>query len=101
MRPTIFEDIEASPSSYSSVQLDRDKFVELLTELDTPDGIASLRRKALELKRIITSPDGSPLADARSNGNAVSLRRDVLSSELDQIIEAQTIERARYYIKRL
>jgi DNA methylase len=101
MRTTLFEDIEAAPSSYSTVQLDRDKFVELLSELDTQEDVVSLRNKALALKRIISSPDGSPLADASSNGNSVSLRRDVLSSELDQIIEAQTIERARYYIKRL
>jgi hypothetical protein len=101
MRSTIFEDIQEAPSSYSSVQLDRDKFIELLTELDTQDDVVSLRKKALKLKRIVASADGGALTDAGSNGNAVSLRRDVLSSELDQIIEARTLERARYYIKRL
>src|SRR5438046_5394748 len=101
MRPTLFEDIEAAPSSYSSVQLDRDKFVELLTELVTQDDVVSLRKKAFELKRIIASTNGSAPADIGANGNAVSLRRDVLSSELDQIIEARTLERARYYIKRI
>jgi hypothetical protein len=36
-----------------------------------------------------------------ANGDAISLRRDVLVSELDQILEAQTLERARYYLRRL
>src|SRR6185369_6373488 len=101
MRSTLFEDIEANPSSYGSVHLDRDRFVELLTELDAQEDVTPLRQKALELKRVIASTDGAPVIDAGSNGNSVSLRRDVLSSELDQIIEARTLERARYYIKRL
>lgn len=101
MRPTLFEDIEAAPASYSSVQLDRDKFVQLLTEMDTQQDVVLLRKQALELKQFIASPEGCALTDAGSNGYAVSLRRDVLSSELDQIIEARTLERARYYIKRL
>src|SRR4030095_10078138 len=101
MRSTLFEDIEAALSSYGSVHLDRDRFVELLAELDAQEDVVPLRQKALELKRVIASPDGGPVMDASSNGNSVSLRRDVLSSELDQIIEARTLERARYYITRL
>ena len=101
MQPNLIDDIEADPSSYTSVHLDRDKFVELLTDLNTQEDVVFLRQKATELKRIIASTEGCPVIDAGSNGNAVSLRRDVLSSELDQIIEARTTERARYYIKRL
>jgi hypothetical protein len=36
-----------------------------------------------------------------ANGDTVSLRRDVLISELGQILEAETLERAKYYLKRL
>ena len=35
------------------------------------------------------------------NGDTISLRRDVLTSELNQILESQTLERVKYYIKRL
>jgi len=35
------------------------------------------------------------------NGDTISLRRDVLISELNQILESQTLERVKYYIKRL
>lgn len=101
LRSNLLEDIESGPSSYGSVQLDRDEFVTLLSTLQAEDDIALLRAKTTELKRTIASNDGALITVANSNGNVVSLRRDVLSSELDQILEARTIERATYYVKRL
>ena len=51
---------------------------------------------------MIASADSELLGRSRtSNGGFVAVRRDVLTSELDQILEARTIERARYYVKRL
>ena len=97
----LFDDIEAAQSSYASVHLDRDEFIALLNDLHSGDDIALLRAKTTELKRAIASNEGSLSMDSNSNGNVVSLRRDVLTSELDQILEAQTLERARYYVKRL
>jgi len=101
LRPNLFEDIEAAQSSYGSVHLDRDAFVALLDELHAADDIALLRAKTTELKRTLASNHCTLSTDANSNGNLASLRRDVLTSELDQILEARTIERARYYVKRL
>lgn len=101
MSDTLIEDLEAAPSGYSSVQLDRDEFIALLGEIDAQGDIASLRNRTEALKRLIAANDIGVWADAPSNGNVVSLRRDVLASELDQILEARTIERARYYVKRL
>jgi hypothetical protein len=100
MRETLFEDIEAPASSYASVHLNKDKFIAHLAELEALD-ITELRKKASELKRMIASGGIGDVSEPDSNGNVVSLRRDILASELDQILEARTIERARYYIKRL
>lgn len=100
-RPNLFEAIEATQPGYASVQLDREAFVALLNELNAADDIALLRSKTTVLKRTIASNDGALATDANSNGNVVSLRRDILTSELDQILEARTLERARYYVKRL
>jgi 16S rRNA G966 N2-methylase RsmD len=101
LRPSLFEDIEAAQASYGSVHLDRDAFVALLDDLHAADDIALLRAKTTELKRTIASNHGTLSTDTNSNGNVVSFRRDVLTSELDQILEARTLERARYYVKRL
>jgi hypothetical protein len=95
------KDIEASPSSYGSILLNRDEFVAALGELDSQNEIALLRDMTGELKRLINSKESGLLVDGQTNGGFVALRRDVLASELDQIIEARTIERARYYVKRL
>lgn len=99
--PNLFENNEATQSGYGSVQLDRDDFVALLNELHAADDLALLRAKTTGLKRTIALNDGSLSTDANSNGNIVTLRRDVLTSELDQVLDARTIERARYYVKRL
>jgi hypothetical protein len=101
MREALFDEIEATPSSYGSVQVDRTEFMVLLRELDAVADLMSLRTKTLELKHRITSQDAAVVIGEKSNGNVVSLRIDVLSSELDQVLEARTIERARYYLKRL
>ena len=98
----IQQDLEAAPSSYGSLVLNKDRFVQLLDEACAENKIASLRNRIRSVKETILS-DGAraePL-DAGSNGSAVSLRIDVLGSELDQILEARTIERAKYYLNRL
>ena len=100
IRLNLLEEIESGPSSHSFVHLDSDEFVALLTEMAAEDDIAALRHLTAELKRTIASGDAL-LTCANPNGNVVSLRRDILTSELDQILDACTIERARYYVKRL
>src|SRR5262245_50592038 len=99
MRDSLFENIEAAPAGYSSIHFDRDDLLGLLGDMEAQENIESLRDKVAELKRVMTSRE--VFIDEHSNGNVVSLRRDVLASELDQIAEARTIERARYYVKRL
>lgn len=101
MRKALDEDIESAPSSYGSIHLDKDEFVGALAELDSLEEIAELRNKTAELKRLIASVELGLSVGAQSNGDFLSLRRDVLTSELDQILEARTIERAKYYVKRL
>ncbi len=101
MKQALVEDIEAAPTSYGSINLKRDELIAALGELDSLDEIATLRKKTGELKRLIASRDSGMLVEVESKGDFVALRRDVLNSELDQILDARTIERARYYVKRL
>ncbi len=101
MKQPLFKDIQASPSGYGSIHLDREEFVAALGELDSMDEIGALRKSAGELKLLIAGSESGQSVDAQGNGDLVTLRRDVLASELDQILEARTIERAKYYVKRL
>ena len=103
MRSKTHDYLEDAPSSYSSVTLDKERLLELIGKINAKRSLASLRRQTDALKQAIRSYDnnGDSLFISPSNGNAVSLRRDILVAELDQILEARTIERARYYLKRL
>ena len=101
MKQTLFDDIEAVPSSYGSVFLNKAEFIEALGELDSQIEISALRYRTGELKRLISAVNSNVVVEPNSNEGFVILRRDVLASELDQILESRTIERARYYVKRL
>src|SRR2546430_534853 len=101
MKQALAKDIEAAPTSYFSIHLNRNEFIAALGELDSVDDLNMLREKTTDLKLRVGSLGTNMLVDSDSNGDFVALRRDVLSSEFDQILEARTLERAKYYIKRL
>ena len=95
-------DTQTAPSDNSLVLLNKKKLLRLLANANAQRGLASLRKKIEAIKRIVlSSNNGDEVFDAAANGNAVSVRRDILASELDQILEARTVERARYYLGRL
>lgn len=97
------EALTASPLGYGSAIFDRVKFVQAIDDIYGQTDVDSLRRKTLRVRKVVESPErGSGGASKTGPGaDTVSLRRDVLVSELDQILEAQTFERARYYVRRL
>lgn len=95
--------LETPPFTYGAVILNKEKFIEILSEIVNIDDISSIKNRIIILKDILTNrkKDQQGLLNIDSNGDTVSLRRDVLISELNQIIKAQTKERANYYLKRL
>ncbi len=99
----LFEDLEATPPTFGIAILNKEMFVEILKECSTITELALLKNKVFALKEVIAFPkkDREGLLNIDSNGDTVSLRKDVLISELNQILEAQTIGRAKYYLERL
>lgn len=86
----------------SSLTLDRERFLQLLGSATRQARLSSLRKKTATIKQVVSSETGDDkLFSDGANTDAISLRRDVLISELDQVLEAQTLERARYYLRRL
>lgn len=100
MSSSAAKEMEAEPESYSAVTLDRDQLVQLLREADSTPDLALLKARVGEIKKTVASskPDGKLIGP---KGSVIHVRRDVLVSELDQILEARTIERASYYVARL
>ncbi len=97
------ENLESPPLTYGNMILNKEKFIEVLVELNILQDLSSIRKRTSMLKDIITNPkkDTNGIVNIDANGDTVSLRKDVLISEFDQILESQTIERAKYYLERL
>lgn len=93
----------AKPLAYGSIILNKERAIQVLNETDRLEDLVSLKNRIIIFKDIITSYKSyrEGLLNIDSNGDTVSLRRDVLISELNQILEARTLERAKYYLRRL
>ncbi len=98
-----FEDLEVTAPTFGAAILNKERFVEILKECSAIAELALLKNKVFTLRGIIAFPRGDRegILNIDSNGDTVSLRKDVLISELNQILEVQTIGRAKYYLKRL
>jgi hypothetical protein len=79
----------------------RSVFSTALTRLDLLEDHGALRDGVAALKQTLGSPGGTEMLVSNGHDDSVLLRRDVLLSEFDQVLDARTIERARYYLKRL
>ncbi|MCX8082768.1 MAG: site-specific DNA-methyltransferase [bacterium] len=89
--------------TYGAVILNKEKIKEILSNIYALNDLNSIKRQVVYLKNVITNykKDEEGILNIDTNGDTISLRRDVVASELDQILDTRTLERARYYIKRL
>lgn len=80
--------------------LHREHFVRLLAECLEEADLTALRERVTRLRETIRAvPEDHRLFDAEAA--PVTFREDVLLGEIDQIVGARTIGRARYYLARL
>jgi len=100
---TLFKNLESVPFTYGTIIFNKEKLVCFLEGINDQNNPFLLKNKIIALKEIINSPksDREGLLNIDPNGDTISLRRDVLISELNQILEARTLERAKYYLNRL
>lgn len=98
-----FKNLEATPFTHRAVVFNKEKFIQVLGEINNMSDLSLLKNKIITLKGMVISlkNDREGLLNIDPNGDTVSLHRDILISELNQILEARTIERAKYYAKRL
>ena len=99
---SLFKNLE-EVSKYGEVILNKEKFIEILNNLSNFQNLNLIKNKISELKRVFLSPkdDGDGIINIDNEGDTLSFKKDVLLSELNQILEAQTLDRTIYYINRL
>jgi hypothetical protein len=96
--------MESSPFVQGSLILNKEKFIQILTEVvNAIEDFSLLKKRMLALQRILLhrENDDEGLLNIVANGDTVCLRRDVLLSEVEQILKSRTIDRAKYYVRRL
>lgn len=83
--------------------INQDMFLEVLSKIEEANENSKIKLETKKLIEIVQNPrkDNLGVLNLSSNGGAAIISKRVLLEELNQIIDAQTIERAKYYISRL
>jgi len=91
------------PQLYGIIIVDKERLVHILDTIEGIERLNLLKSKIMALKDMISSPtsDENGVLNIDTIENKVSLRKDVFVSELEQILESHTINRAKYYLRRL
>jgi 16S rRNA G966 N2-methylase RsmD len=78
-------------------------FLEVLSKIEDLNETNKVKFEIQEIIEVIKNPrrDNLGLLNISSNGGTAKVNKEVLLEDLKQIVESQTIERAKYYITRL
>jgi len=94
---------EEIPMSNDPALFKKERLIAILKEIAAEGDIFIFKNKVSELKTSIIAPDsnqdgenGNGLIASCESSDILNYRRDLLVAELDQILEAQTFERAKY-----
>jgi len=87
----------------TDIIINKSKFLEKIEKVDQLNNFIQLKRSISFIKSVINYPksDNEGLVNIDQNGDTMVLKKGALLEEMKQIEEAQTIERARYYLDRL
>lgn len=83
--------------------INQERFSEVLTKIEDINESTKLKLEIEKLIDIIRNPrkDSIGFLNISSNGGTIKINKDLLVEDLNQIADAQTLERARYYVNRL
>ena len=98
-----FRAAEQKLAANGYIELNKVQFIRILEECIEERDLGALRRRIADLKQEILAPRGSQssLLTSDRNSDTAPFRQDILESDLDQITDSQTVERAHYYVSRL
>ena len=83
--------------------LNKAKLLEAIDDIRKKESIAGLREAVFDFQKQLKyfKSDTKGLFNISTNGDTIKLNQKYLFDELNQIIEARTIERGKYYLLRL
>ncbi|MGC8873703.1 MAG: TRM11 family SAM-dependent methyltransferase [Chloroflexia bacterium] len=85
------------------LHLHRERFLRWLSNLEQMDHLPAVKKEVHELWQTAreAARDGQGLFLAQGGPEAFTVRRDVWLAELAQVLDARTLDRARYYLRRM
>jgi len=100
---TLFKEKTYHKSTPKTLIVNKNKFIEILKSLSNGNSLPDIKKELLFLKNLFLNytSDNLGLLNIDKNGDTIQLNQEFLLKELEQIIEAQTKERAVYYLNRL
>jgi DNA modification methylase len=97
----LFDSRDFNPTN-RKLFINKSKLLSLTDKLKTEQSLSSLRNAVFDLENNLRNVknDKAGLLNITSNGDTITISQKYLFDHLDQIIESQTLERAKYYIER-
>ncbi len=86
-----------------SIELNKERFLERIARIESREDFGAFKAAVSRLKEDLETRnhESNVAIFVRPGEDGAAVKKDVLLSELDQILGARTIERASYYLKRL
>ncbi len=99
---TLFQEMGLNGSDKTLI-LNKPRILEVIDGISKTKTLADLREAVFEFKDLLSNSRGDPkgLFNIGVNGDTLKINRKYLIAELKQIAEAQSLERANYYARRL
>jgi hypothetical protein len=97
----LFEEIDFVGSD-KVIILNKPKLLEMIDAACNQASLASLREKIFTLRGHLSTfkADREGLLNIGTNGDTVQINQKYLFGELRQIVETQTLDRSKYYLRR-
>ncbi len=84
-----------------NIILNKDRFLEVISEAEKIENIKEFKENIKKIIKSLKSKDLLFLINITENGGTITYKKEILLSDLYQIFNSQTLERARYYLQRL
>jgi len=100
-QPNLFNSCNFTPSD-RKLFINKSKILSLTDKLKTDQSLSTLKNSVFDLEcnlRNVKS-DKAGFLNITSNGDTITISQKYLFTQLEQIIESQTLERAKYYVER-
>jgi len=100
-QPNLFNSCNFTPSD-RKLFINKSKILSLTDKLKTDQSLSSLKNSVYDLESNLRNVknDKAGFLNITSNGDTITISQKYLFTQLEQIIESQTLERAKYYVER-